>query len=200
MNRTGKLLASTMIAAAGAVSTALALSATAAAEPAAPAPARRIPGLQLLSQLSNVQAAAPQLMQSIASALSGTPGYAGHAGSALPLAPPRRSTLPQPPALRHAATPAAAPATAATAPANLLSPLLSALPDQLANPAGLAQLLPSGISLPGLAPRGHCNHHQGTARGTRRQRHPPLRRPRQHPSYRARHRLVPHDALLSALP
>ncbi len=69
MNRTPKLFVSTMIAAAGAV-TALSLSATASAEPIPPAPAPPNPGAALLSQLSTVQAAAPQLMQSLASVMS----------------------------------------------------------------------------------------------------------------------------------
>ena len=150
MKRTGKLLVSTMIAAAGAVSTALALSTTAAAEPAPPANPG-VPGMEILSQLSNVQAAAPQVIQSIASALAGTP-----ATPVTPAAPAPGATasvtLPQPPALPAAATPAAARRPPAAAPGNLLSnvPLLSALPDQLATPASLAKLLPSGVPMPNL--------------------------------------------------
>ena len=69
MNRTRKLLVSTMIAAAGAAS-ALALSGTAAADPVAPAPVN--PGTQLLTSLGSMGSAAPQLMQTLASAMSGT--------------------------------------------------------------------------------------------------------------------------------
>ena len=47
MKFTSKLLATSMIAAAGAVPVALALSATAAAEPAAPPPIPAVPGLPL---------------------------------------------------------------------------------------------------------------------------------------------------------
>ena len=119
MNRTRKLLVSTMIAAAGAVSTALTLSGTAAADPATPAPPVN-PGAELLTQLSNVQAAAPQLMQSIASAMSGA--QATPATPATPAAPAPGATasmtLPQLPELPTAATPAAA-AAPATAPAAL---------------------------------------------------------------------------------
>ncbi|MGB3231799.1 MAG: hypothetical protein WBB57_13640, partial [Mycobacterium sp.] len=54
MHRTGKLFATTMIAAAGAVSAALALSTSAAAQPApAPAPAPEVPGLPFLQQLAS---------------------------------------------------------------------------------------------------------------------------------------------------
>jgi hypothetical protein len=69
MHKTGKLFATTMIAAAGAVSTALMLSGTAAADPAA-APAPGIPGLPFIQQLASNPAAANQLMQGFTSLLS----------------------------------------------------------------------------------------------------------------------------------
>ena len=86
MNRTRKVFVSTMIAAAGAVS-ALALSGTASADPV-PAPPVN-PGAQLLTSLSTVGSAAPQLMQSLATAMSGTAAPAA-APATPPPAPPRR--------------------------------------------------------------------------------------------------------------
>ncbi|CRZ18228.1 hypothetical protein [Mycolicibacterium neworleansense] len=99
---TWKALSTSMIAAAGAVPVALALSATANAEPVAPAPA--IPGapnLPIVNQLANVPAAAPQLLQGVSSALTGAP-------AAAPAPAPSATasvTLPQAPT---AVTPAAA--------------------------------------------------------------------------------------------
>ena len=84
MNRTRKLLVSTMIAAAGAAS-ALALSGTAAADPVVPAPVN--PGTQLLTSLGSMGSAAPQLMQTLASAMSGTA-----APAAAPATPPPGAT------------------------------------------------------------------------------------------------------------
>ncbi|PRC45535.1 hypothetical protein C6A85_94670, partial [Mycobacterium sp. ITM-2017-0098] len=61
MHRTRKLFATTMIAAAGAVSASVAFSAAAAAQPApAPAPAPAVPGLPMLQQLAANPAAAAQ--------------------------------------------------------------------------------------------------------------------------------------------
>ena len=59
MDRTTKLLATTMIAAAGAISAALTLSATAAAEPAAPPTIPGVPGLPLIDQLASAPAWLP---------------------------------------------------------------------------------------------------------------------------------------------
>ena len=104
MNRLRNLFVPTMIAAAGAV-TALSLSATASADPV-PAPPN--PGAQLLTQLSTVGAAAPQLMQTLASSMSGASAPA--ATAATPATPPPGATasltLPQTPTLPTA--PAAA--------------------------------------------------------------------------------------------
>ncbi|HYZ66608.1 MAG TPA: hypothetical protein VE666_02195, partial [Mycobacterium sp.] len=64
MKFTRKMLASSMIAAAGAIPIALGFSATAAADPAAPpAPAPSVPGLPFLQQLATNPAAATTLMQ-----------------------------------------------------------------------------------------------------------------------------------------
>ena len=97
MHRTGKLFATTMIAAAGAVSAALALSPSAAAQPApapAPAPAPGVPGLPFLQQLAANPAAATQLMQTFASALGNTTATAP-APVTTPPAATASITLPQ---------------------------------------------------------------------------------------------------------
>ena len=81
MHSTRKLFATTMIAAAGAVTAALAFSGTAAAQPAAPAPAPGLPGLPFIQQLASNPAAASQLMQGFTSLLStaaSPPGRSGH--------------------------------------------------------------------------------------------------------------------------
>jgi hypothetical protein len=168
MKFTSKLLATRMIAAAGAVPVALALSATAAAEPAASPPIPAVPGLPLVDQLAAVPANAPQLLQNVASALTGAP--------ATPVAPPPTAsaavTLPQPAAapaqpatLPVATTPGALPAatTPATGPGALVPtgevnlpqvPFLPVpLPQQVSFPGDLTYLLPPGTPLAGLAPK-----------------------------------------------
>ena len=109
MHRTGKLFATTMIAAAGAVSAALALSATAAAQPAAPAPTPGVPGLPFIQQLAANPAAATQLMQGFTSMLGTPPPRRPHrrTGHTAPAAT-ASITLPQtPPGLPAAAAPSA---------------------------------------------------------------------------------------------
>ncbi|MGV0793434.1 hypothetical protein [Mycolicibacterium sp. XJ1819] len=141
MHSTGKLFATTMIAAAGAVSAALALSATAGAQPAPTPPAPAVPGLPFLQQLAN-PAAATQLMQGVTTLLGSaqTP--------AAPATPPPSATasvtLPQPSSLPGAAAPLNTPAT--TAPATTPQNVLSGLP------TGLASLMPQGLPLSGLLP------------------------------------------------
>ncbi|MDZ4236434.1 MAG: hypothetical protein U1C73_22375, partial [Dietzia sp.] len=90
MHRTGKLFATTMIAAAGAVSAALALSTSAAAQPApapAPVPAPEVPGLPFLQQLAANPAAATQLMQTFATVMGNAAPTAATAATA-PVTPP----------------------------------------------------------------------------------------------------------------
>lgn len=135
-----------MIAGAGAVATALMLSPTAAAEPAPPppAPAPALPNIPFMNQLAGIPAAAPQLIQGLASALTGGGGQ-----STLPVDPivPQAPTasaslnLPQTPGVA-----AALPAAAAAAPA------VAGVQDLV--PAGLASLMPAGTPLAGLLPQG----------------------------------------------
>ncbi|HKP40397.1 MAG TPA: hypothetical protein VJV41_05250, partial [Mycobacterium sp.] len=88
MQFTRKMLATSMITAAGATGVALALSATAAADPvAAPAPSPAVPGLPFLQQLASNPAAATQLMQGLTSVL----GMVQPAAAAPATAPPAAS-------------------------------------------------------------------------------------------------------------
>ncbi len=116
MHSARKVFATSMIAAAGAVAAALMLSATASAEPipAPPAPAPAMPNMPFLNQLAGLPAAAPQLIQGLASAFTG--------GGAAPTLPrpvtpaPHRHRVGQAAAGRRraaAALPAAAAAAAA---------------------------------------------------------------------------------------
>ena len=82
MHRTTKLLATTMIAAAGAITAALTLSATAAAEPAAPPTIPGVPGLPFIDQLASAPAVAPQLLQSPRLGAGRSSGCARRAGGA----------------------------------------------------------------------------------------------------------------------
>ncbi len=135
-----------MIAGAGAVATALMLSPTAVAEPAPPppAPAPAMPNIPFMNQLAGIPAAAPQLIQGLASAFTGGGGQ-----STLPVDP----ITPQPPtataSLNLPQTPgvaAALPAAAAAAPA------VAGVQDLM--PAGRASLMPAGTPLAGLLPQG----------------------------------------------
>jgi hypothetical protein len=91
MKFTRKMLATSMIAAAGAIPVALGLSATAAAEPAAPAPTPGVPGLPFLQQLATNPAAATSLMQGFTSLLGTAQAAAPARPLPLRLPQPRRS-------------------------------------------------------------------------------------------------------------
>ncbi|WP_422745494.1 hypothetical protein ACN27E_24560 [Mycobacterium sp. WMMD1722] len=137
MKLSRKMLATSMIAAAGAVPLAVALSTTAAAQPA-PTPA--IPAIPFLDQLSN----APALLQNLASALSPAGAATGVSPAAAPAAPAPGATasitLPQSPALTSPLTsPVGSPST------------LPGMPGAAAaNP--LAALMPAGSALTNLLP------------------------------------------------
>lgn len=168
MHGTRKLFATTIIAAAGAVSAAVALSATATAQPApAPAPAPEIPGLPFLQQLAANPAAATQLMQGFANIMGGAaaPAATATATPATPVTGPGATasiSLPQPANVLPDATglPGIAPAIPAgntttvpqTAPAAAPASPLSGLTESLGVPGGLASLLPGGSPLGGLLP------------------------------------------------
>ncbi|MGP4058918.1 hypothetical protein ACTWP6_29595 [Mycobacterium sp. 4D054] len=171
MHRTRKLFATSMIAAAGAVSAAVALSASASAQPApapAPAPAPEVPGLPFLQQLAANPAAATQIMQGFANMMGTAPAATASTTPATPVSGPGATAsinLPQPANVLPGATalpggnmttvpvgntttvPQTAPAAAPASP-------LSGLTDSLGVPGGLASLLPGGTSLAGLLPTG----------------------------------------------
>jgi hypothetical protein len=132
-----------MIAGAGAV-TALMLSPTAVAEPApAPAPAPAMPNIPFMNQLAGLPAAAPGLIQGLASAFTGGGGQ-----STLPVDPITPSApvasaslnLPQTPGVATALPAAAAAAPAVAGVQNIV-------------PEGLASLIPAGTPLAGLLPQ-----------------------------------------------
>ncbi len=171
MHRTRKLFATTMIAAAGAVSAAVAFSATATAQPA-PAPAPEIPGLPFLQQLAANPAAATQLMQGFANLMGNAPAATATTTPATPISGPGATAsinLPQPAAVLPGAAslPGATPlpggnittvpvANTATTPAPAAAPAspLTGLTDSLGMPGGLASLLPAGNPLASLLPTG----------------------------------------------
>jgi hypothetical protein len=153
MKITKKTLATSMIAATGATAVALGLSATAAAEPAAPVPMPSVPGLPFLQQLATNPAAATSLMQGFTSLL-GSAQTAAAPAAAAPAAT-ASVTLPQPPAaIPGAAAPLNTLATAtapATAPQNLLTSVPSALASLMPAGTPLAGLLPSAATAPAAA-------------------------------------------------
>src|SRR3954452_23357399 len=141
MKLTRKMLATSVIAAAGAIPLALGLSATAAADPAvAPEPTPGVPGLPFLQQLASNPAAATQLMQGLTSLLGAAQG-APAAAATPPPAATASLTLPQAPA---------APAAPAAAPAAPALPLVGDRAKRMPAGTPLAGLLPS--STPALAP------------------------------------------------
>lgn len=135
-----------MIAGAGAVATALMLSPTAMAEPAplppVPAPAPAVPNLPFVNQLAGLPAAAPQLIQGLASAFTGGGQSTVPVDPITPGAPVASASLnlPQTPGVATALPAAAAAAPAMAGVQNLV-------------PQGLASLIPAGTPLAGLLPQ-----------------------------------------------
>ncbi|HME47434.1 hypothetical protein [Mycobacterium sp.] len=147
MSRIRNRFAAGAIVAAGVCSAALALSATASADPATPANPG-LPGLNMIQQFANAPAPAiTGLLQAAQSALTGVPP-----APATPPAPPAATAsvslpLPQAPSAATTAPLTGIPGAASTTPMNLPSiPGLS----QLSVPTNLAALVPSGL-LPNLA-------------------------------------------------
>ncbi len=161
MNFTRKLLASSLIAAGGAVSLAVAFSATAAAEPAVPPANPGVPNLHMIEQfISLAPTNAPELIQGFASAMTG--GAIPPATSAsVPVAPPPTASaaLTLPPAATGlpqttlpSVTPAAlAPAAAvpATTPAVAPGVMLPTAEATLPTVPGLPVPLPQSVKFPG---------------------------------------------------
>lgn len=144
MSRFTKLFAANAIAAAGLCSAALALSPSAAAEPAAPPVTPGLPALSMLQQFATNPASAAALLQSAATALGGASALTGTPAQTLPVSPivgaPASPPLPGYPA------PAApvAPAAQAGGMAGPIIPLLN----QLGVPGSLANLTPDAMPFP----------------------------------------------------
>ena len=123
MSRFTKLFAANAIAAAGLCSAAVALSSSAAAEPAIPPVVPSLPGLNMIQQFATNPASMGAVLQTAATALTGASSIIG--------APP----LPGAPVT---------PATAPVGPGSTLVPLLT----QFGIPANLVNLGPSEMPFP----------------------------------------------------
>jgi hypothetical protein len=168
MHTARKLFATSMIASAGALGAALALSAPAIAEPAPAPPAiPSVPGLSFLDPAN-----APLLLQGLSTTFSQMTSPATAVAPAAPTAPTATASvnLPQPAALPApvnalglptAAAPAAAPAAATPAQGIVPSAEVSIPqvpgsplpPQQLAFPGALTSLIPEGVPLANLLPQ-----------------------------------------------
>jgi hypothetical protein len=149
MSRMRNRLAIPAVAAAGVFAAALALSPTAAADPATPTNPG-VPGLDTLQQFVS-SVGVPQLLQSAASALGGVP-------ATVPTPPPVASAAVNLPQATTPATqaPASGPAKLVpTADVNLptVPGLPVPLPAQLSLPGDLGSAVPGPVPLPNLAPQ-----------------------------------------------
>ena len=146
MSRFAKLFAANAIAATGLFSAAVALSSSAAAEPAIPPAVPGIPGLNMIQQFATNPASMGAVLQTAATALNGASQMVGApAPATLPVSPIEGApgTAPLTPLTPLAPlTPAAAPAAPTlTDPAAALAPLLG----QLGFPANLVNLGPADM-------------------------------------------------------
>ena len=140
MSRFAKLFAANAIAAAGLCSAAVALSSTAAAEPAIPPAVPGVPALNMIQEFATNPASMGAVLQTAATALNGASELVGGpAASTLPVSP--IGGVPAAPAPAAPAVPAAAPA----GPVSAIAPLLN----QFGFPANLIGLGPSaGVPFP----------------------------------------------------
>jgi hypothetical protein len=143
MSRFTKLFAANAIAAAGLCSAALALSPSAAADPAAPPVTPGLPALSMLQQFATNPASAAALLQSAATALSGASAVTGSPAQTLPVSPivgaPATAPLP--------GAPVTAPAAPAAQPGGMAGPIIPLL-NQLGVPASLVNLTPDAMPFP----------------------------------------------------
>jgi len=148
MSRFAKLFAANAIAAAGLCSAAVALSSTAAAEPAIPPAVPGIPGLSMIQQFASNPASMGAVLQTAATALNGASQMVGApAPATLPVSPIEGAPGTAPLTPLNPLTPATAPAAPAptlTDPAAALAPLLG----QLGFPANLVNLGPADLPFP----------------------------------------------------
>ena len=146
MSRFAKLFAANAIAAAGLCSAAVALSSSAAAEPAIQPALPGIPGLNMIQQFATNPASMGAVLQTAATALNGASQMVGAPATAtLPVSPIEGApgTAPLAP-LTPAIAPAAPAAPTLTDPAAALAPLLG----QLGFPANLVNLGPADMPFP----------------------------------------------------
>ncbi|MDA0252757.1 MAG: hypothetical protein O3A42_17730 [Actinobacteria bacterium] len=148
MSRFAKLFAANAIAATGLFSAAVALSSSAAAEPAIPPAVPGIPGLNMIQQFATNPASMGAVLQTAATALNGASQMVGApAPATLPVSPIEGAPGTAPLTPLTPLTPAAPAAPAAptlTDPAAALAPLLG----QLGFPANLVNLGPADMPFP----------------------------------------------------
>ena len=138
MSRFAKLFAANAIAAAGLCSAAVALSASAAADPVIPPSVPGVPALNMIQQFATNPASMGAVLQTAATALNGASTLVGA---------PAPNTLPVSPIQGAPGVPVmpAAPATAPIGTAPTIGPLLS----QLGVPANLVGLAPTDLPIIG---------------------------------------------------
>jgi hypothetical protein len=143
MSRFAKLFAANAIAAAGLCSAAVALSASAAAEPVIPPSVPGVPALNMIQQFATNPASMGAVLQTAATALNGASALVGApAPNTLPVSPIQGA--PGVPVMPAAPAPVA-PATAPIGTAPTIGPLLS----QLGVPANLVGLAPTDLPIIG---------------------------------------------------
>ena len=143
MSRSAKLFAANAIAAAGLCSAAVALSASAAADPVIPPSVPGVPALNMIQQFATNPASMGAVLQTAATALNGASTLVGApAPNTLPVSPIQGA--PGVPVMPAAAAPVA-PATAPIGTAPTIGPLLS----QLGVPANLVGLAPTDLPIIG---------------------------------------------------
>jgi len=156
MSRFAKLFAANAIAAAGLCSAAIALSSTAAANPAVPPGVPGVPGLDMIQQFATNPASMGAVLQTAATALNGASTMVGApAPATLPISPiegapgtapatPAMPYAPAMPAMPYAPATPAGPVAAPTAVGSTLVPLLN----QFGIPASLVNLAPTDLPFP----------------------------------------------------
>ena len=137
MSRFSKLFAANAIAVAGLGAAAIALSATASAEPILPPVLPDVPALGMIQQLATNPASMGAVLQTAATALNGASAMVGGAPATLPVSPIQGA-----PGVPLTAAPIAPAATPG------LAPLLNTL----GFPASLAGLTPAPVAAPIAAP------------------------------------------------
>jgi len=143
MSRFAKLFAANAIAAAGLCSAAVALSASAAADPMIPPSVPGVPALNMIQQFATNPASMGAVLQTAATALNGASALVGApAPNTLPVSPIQGA--PGVPVMPTAQAPVA-PATAPIGTAPTIGPLLS----QLGVPANLVGLAPTDLPIIG---------------------------------------------------